>query len=64
MGRVGPKRGALIPSCEKAKRELGWAPKYPTAIAVMEKYLATVPRRANGVVSSVVQRLRERRKTH
>jgi nucleoside-diphosphate-sugar epimerase len=30
----------MVPSCEKAKRELGWAPKYPTAVAVVEKYLA------------------------
>jgi nucleoside-diphosphate-sugar epimerase/putative sterol carrier protein len=27
------------PSSEKAKRELGWAPKYPTALAVMKHHL-------------------------
>lgn len=29
------------PTSEKAKRELGWAPKHPTGLAVMKHYLAT-----------------------
>jgi nucleoside-diphosphate-sugar epimerase len=51
----------LVPSSEKAKRELGWAPKYPTAVAVIERYLATVPRSSQGIISKAVSTLRERR---
>jgi UDP-glucose 4-epimerase len=50
----------MIPSCEKARRELGWAPKYPTAVSVIEKYLATVPRNTQGVLAKAVSRVRRR----
>lgn len=33
----------MISSSEKAKRELGWKPKCPTAVSVMKRYAATVP---------------------
>jgi len=50
----------MIPSCAKARRELGWAPKYPTAVSVIEKYLATVPRSTEGALSKAAARVRAR----
>src|SRR5205823_2975365 len=35
----------LVYSSEKAKRELGWKPRCPTAREVMRRYAATVPRK-------------------
>ena len=37
----------LIVSSEKAKRELSWKPKHPTAAAVMRHYVAATPARAD-----------------
>ena len=38
---------SMVPSCARARRELGWTPTCPTAVSVMKKYLATVPRRVD-----------------
>src|SRR5262249_12712942 len=35
----------MIISSERAKRELGWTPRCPTAVDVMRRYLGEVPRR-------------------
>jgi hypothetical protein len=38
-------RGAtLIASSERAKTELGWSPRYPTAVAVVQRFLQIGPR--------------------
>jgi UDP-glucose 4-epimerase len=36
-------RAPLIGSSEKAKRVLGWAPRYPTAVAVVQQFRAVSP---------------------
>jgi UDP-glucose 4-epimerase len=36
-------RAPLIGSSEKAKRELGWSPRYPTALAVVQQFRAVSP---------------------
>jgi hypothetical protein len=38
---------ALIGSSERAKRELGWTPRYPTAVAVVDRFRSTAPRRSD-----------------
>jgi nucleoside-diphosphate-sugar epimerase len=38
-------RVPLIGSSERARRELGWAPRYPTAVAVVDRFRAVAPRR-------------------
>lgn len=50
LGAVDPswQKGAGIrmwSSSEKAKRELGWKPKYPTALSVMKRHLEVAPGR-------------------
>jgi nucleoside-diphosphate-sugar epimerase len=36
-------RAPLIGSSDKAKRELGWSPRYPTAVAVVQQFRAVSP---------------------
>jgi nucleoside-diphosphate-sugar epimerase len=36
-------RAPLIGSSDKARRELGWSPRYPTAVAVVEQFRAVSP---------------------
>jgi hypothetical protein len=38
-------KGELIVSSEKARQELKWQPRYPTAAAVIKKYVEIVPKR-------------------
>jgi NAD-dependent epimerase/dehydratase family protein/SCP-2 sterol transfer family protein len=45
----------LVYSSDKAKRELGWKPKYPKARDVIERYLQTVPRKLDSRVRSFVR---------
>jgi UDP-glucose 4-epimerase len=42
---LGQDGGVMILSSDKARRELGWTPKCPTAVDVMRRYLETVPAR-------------------
>jgi hypothetical protein len=45
----------MRPSSEKAKRELGWAPKHPTALAVMKHYLATAHGRTDPRIATFMK---------
>jgi UDP-glucose 4-epimerase len=44
-GWTMPVKMKLVYSSEKARRELGWRPKYPTARDVMKHYVAVAPRK-------------------
>jgi UDP-glucose 4-epimerase len=49
---------ALVMSSERAKRELGWSPRYPTAASVLTRFLAIAPRRLNFRLFMALQLLR------
>jgi UDP-glucose 4-epimerase len=50
-GWTMPVKTKLVYSSEKAKRELGWKPKYPAARDVLKHYVAVAPRKLDRRVS-------------